>query len=60
MFNKIFGNKINKTRITPLATKIILIFTIFILVSNLASNYINLTYNRAGLVKFIRELLIGI
>jgi adenylate cyclase len=58
MFNNIFGKKINKTRITPLTTKIILIFTIFILVSNLASNYINLTYNRAGLVKFIRELLI--
>jgi class 3 adenylate cyclase len=58
MFNNIFGKKINKTRITPLTTKIIIIFTIFILVSNLASNYINLTYNRSGLVKFIRELLI--
>jgi adenylate cyclase len=58
MFNNIFGKKINKTRITPLATKIIIIFTLFILVSNLASNYINLTYNRSGLVKLIRELLI--
>lgn len=58
MLKQIFGEKINKTRITPLTTKIILIFTIFILVSNLASNYINLTYNRTGLVKFIRELLI--
>jgi adenylate cyclase len=58
MLNNIFGKKINKTRITPLTTKIIIIFTLFILVSNLASNYINLTYNRSGLVKFIRELLI--
>lgn len=58
MLKQIFGEKINKTRITPLTTKIILIFTFFILVSNLASNYINLTYNRTGLVKFIRELLI--
>ncbi len=58
MFKQIFGEKINKTRITPLTTKIILIFAVFILVSNLASNYINLTYNRSGLVKFIRELLI--
>jgi adenylate cyclase len=58
MFEHIFGKKINKTRITPLTTKIIIIFTLFILVSNLASNYINLTYNRSGLVKFIRELLI--
>ncbi len=58
MFNKIIGKKINKTRITPLATKIIIIFTLFILVSNLASNYVNLTYNRSILVKFIREFLI--
>ncbi len=58
MIKQIFGEKINKTRITPLTTKIILIFAVFILVSNLASNYINLTYNRSGLVKFIRELLI--
>ncbi len=58
MLQHIFGKKINKTRITPLTTKIILIFTLFILVSNLASNYINLTYNRSGLIKFIRELLI--
>ena len=58
MLKQIFGEKINKTRITPLTTKIILIFAIFILVSNLASNYINLTYNRSGLVKIIRELLI--
>ncbi|MGE5558501.1 MAG: adenylate/guanylate cyclase domain-containing protein [Bacillota bacterium] len=58
MLNHIFGKKINKTRITPLTTKIVLIFAVFILASNLASNYINLIYNRAGLVKFIRELLI--
>lgn len=58
MLKQIFGEKINKTRIIPLTTKIILIFAIFILVSNLASNYINLTYNRSGLIKFIRELLI--
>ena len=58
MLKHIIGEKINRTRITPLTTKIILIFALFILVSNLASNYINLTYNRSGLVKFIRELLI--
>jgi class 3 adenylate cyclase len=58
MFEHIFGKKINRTRIMPLTTKIILIFAIFILVSNLGSNYINLTYNRSGMMKFIRELLI--
>lgn len=58
MFTQIFGKKINKTRIIPLTTKLIMIFTIFILVSNFASNYINLIYNRSELVKFIREQLI--
>lgn len=58
MLEQVFGRKINKTRIVPLTTKIVLIFTIFIFVSNLASNYINLIYNRSGMVKNIRELLI--
>lgn len=55
---RFFGKKINKTRIVPLSTKIVVIFTIFILVSNFASNYINLIYNRSELVKHIREQLI--
>lgn len=58
MNTRFFGKKINGTRITPLSTKIIVIFTIFILVSNFASNYINLIYNRSELVKHIREQLI--
>jgi adenylate cyclase len=58
MLERLFGKKINKTRIMPLTTKIILIFTIFILVSNLASNYINLSFNRTEIIKYIREMLI--
>jgi class 3 adenylate cyclase len=58
MLERLFGKKINKTRIMPLTTKIILIFAIFILVSNLASNYINLTFNRTEIIKYIREMLI--
>lgn len=58
MLERLFGKKINKTRIMPVTTKIIMIFTIFILVSNLASNYINLAFNRSEIVKYIREMLI--
>jgi class 3 adenylate cyclase len=58
MLENLIGKKINKTRIVPLTTKIILIFAIFILVSNLASNYINLTFNRSEIIKHIREMLI--
>lgn len=58
MQTRFLGRKINKTRIVPLSAKLIIIFTIFILVSNFASNYINLIYNRSELVKHIREQLI--
>ena len=47
----LLGKKIGSTRIVPLVTKIVLIFSIFILVSNLLSNYINLMFNRSELLK---------
>jgi class 3 adenylate cyclase len=52
------GKKIGSTRIVPLVTKIVLIFSIFILVSNLLSNYINLMFNRTELMKLTKELLV--
>ena len=52
-----FGEKINKTELLRWPPRLFWSLP-FLLVSNLASNYINLTYNRTGLVKFIRELLI--
>lgn len=42
----------------PVTVKITLIFTIIILVSNLASNYINLILNRAQLNDLLRQLLV--
>ena len=54
----LLGKKIGSTRIVPLVTKIVLIFAIFILVSNLLSNYINLMFNRTELMKLTKELLV--
>jgi len=54
----LFGRKIQGTRIFPVLVKIIIIFTLFILASNLTTNYINLVYNREEMVKLIKQLLV--
>ena len=46
----ILGPKVSGVRVTPLVTKIVLLFSVFLLVSNFASNYINLEMNRGELV----------
>ncbi len=51
------GRKVGKTRIVPVTTKILLTFLALIVISSLATNYINLMLNRAELVKLMRELL---
>jgi len=52
------GRKVNNTRVVRVTTKIVLTFTIFILLSNLASNYANLLFNRSELLKLMNQLLI--
>jgi class 3 adenylate cyclase len=54
----IFGKKINKTRIVPITLKIVIIFALFILASNLTSSYINLMFNRSELIDLMKNLLI--
>ncbi|MDH4199304.1 MAG: adenylate/guanylate cyclase domain-containing protein [Spirochaetia bacterium] len=53
----ILGPKINGVRVIPVKTKITIVFTIIILVSNLSSNYINLIFNRTELVNLMKQLL---
>ncbi len=53
-----FGSKIGDTRVFPVTLKIAITFTLFILVSNIATNYINLMFNRAELIKQTRQLLV--
>ena len=54
----VLGKKISKTRAIPLVVKITVLFTIIILVSNLATNYINLIFNRKELIQVMKEVLI--
>ncbi len=53
-----FGRKVNNTRVFRVTTKIVLAFTLFILLSNLASNYVNLLLNRSELLRLMNQLLI--
>lgn len=50
--------RIGNTRIIPITRRIIVIFIISILVTSFASNYINLAFNRAELIKMMKELLV--
>jgi len=58
IIDKIIGQKFEGKRIFPVSTKIIIIFTLFILISNFSSNYINLFFNRGILLKKERKFMI--
>lgn len=54
----VLGSKFAGTRVVPIFTKIVALFTVFLLVSNFASNYINLELNRGELMGLTNRLLI--
>ena len=54
----ILGRKVNGVRVVPLLFKIVVLFTIFLLLSNFSSNYINLMLNRGELIKLMNQLLV--
>ena len=56
--DKIFGRKINGVRVVPLLLKIVVLFTIFLLLSNFSTNYINLMLNRGKLIQLMNQLLV--
>ncbi len=56
--HSILGRKVGNTRVVPVVFKIVLTFVVFILVSNLSSNYINLTLNQMEQVKLLKQLLV--
>ncbi len=53
-----FGKKVNNTRVFRVTTKIVLTFTLFILLSNFASNYLNLIFNRSEMLMLMNQLLV--
>jgi len=56
-FEYFFGRRIGGTRIFPIASKIVLIFVIFLLASNISSNLVNSRLTQSELKKKIREIL---
>jgi len=55
---KLIGQKVANTRVVPLVTKIVVLFAVFLLVSNLVSNYINLVLNQGEQQKLTNRLLV--
>lgn len=55
---KSHAKKIGNTKVISITSRIVIIFTISILVASFASNYINLAFNRAELIKMMKELLV--
>lgn len=58
MLSRIFGKKIDNVRVVPISLKIIIIFTVILLISNFSTHYISLIMNRGELDKYINRLLI--
>jgi len=50
--------KVGKTRIVPFSLRVAMIFSVFMIVSNFATNYINLTLHQEALVEQLRLLLV--
>lgn len=54
----ILGRKVGDTRIIPITLKILSLFAVFLLTSNLISNYINLIMNRSVLLQQESRLIV--
>ncbi|MGE5557527.1 MAG: hypothetical protein ACM3WV_02825 [Bacillota bacterium] len=50
--------RIGQTKIIRITSRIIIVFTVSILLTSFVSNYINLAFNRAELVKIMKQLLV--
>ncbi|MEX2444607.1 MAG: adenylate/guanylate cyclase domain-containing protein [Alkalispirochaeta sp.] len=58
LLKKVLGQKVNGTRVVPMIVKITVIFTIFLLISNFTTNYINLMLNRGEQIRLLNQLLV--
>ncbi len=58
LVSRVLGEKINGTRVVPLMIKIVTLFTVFLLVSNFTTNYINLMLNRGEQIRLLNQLLV--
>ena len=53
----LFFKSVNRTRVVPVRLKIIVIFIMFIILSNLSTNFINLMYNRNHQLMLMKKIL---
>ncbi|HRX14937.1 MAG TPA: adenylate/guanylate cyclase domain-containing protein [Spirochaetota bacterium] len=53
----LFFRSVNRTRVVPVRLKIIVIFVMFIILSNLSTNFINLMYNRNHQLMLMKKIL---
>jgi len=58
VLDSLLGHKVGGVRATPITLKIVGIFIVFLLLSNLITNYINLTFNRSELIRLTTSSLV--
>jgi len=58
LFKAVVWRKVGSTHVFPITTKILIIFVLFMMSSNIITNYINLAYNREEMSKLLKELLV--
>ncbi|MFW6363042.1 MAG: adenylate/guanylate cyclase domain-containing protein [Spirochaeta sp.] len=55
---RLIGPKVGGTRVVPLLQKIIIIFVVFLVLSNFVTNYVNLVLNRGEQIRLMNQLLV--
>jgi len=56
--NSTILRKVRNVNIIPVSLKIVIVFALFIFISNLTTNYIGLSFNRVHQISFAKQLLI--
>lgn len=59
LLDTVLGKKVSGVRVVPLMVKIVTVFTVFLLVSNVSTNYLNLTLNQGEQIRLLNKLLIA-
>ena len=54
----VLGPKVAGTRVVPIVTKIIVLFAVFLLAANFASNFINITLSRGEMTRLANRILV--
>ncbi|MEI6874431.1 MAG: adenylate/guanylate cyclase domain-containing protein [Spirochaetota bacterium] len=58
LLRPMLGQKIAGTRVVPIVSKITLLFSVFLLASNFASNYINLVLNQGEQISLANRIIV--